>query len=171
MHIKELTKALKIDREDLDGAVSEQPELYYHVSLEAARAASRRDQAKDQLKVVEADLNQQVRKELLDAGEKVTEKGLEHMVTAHQDRADAVADLLNAAREAEEWQALKESFQQRSYMLRELAALTVHQLMSSGSISQSVGDLNHQQIVADMANSERRRKMNEKRKVRTKVRR
>jgi len=119
--------SLAIDRGDLDGCLTEQPETYYHVSQEFASAVAERDQTKLELEELQASLGQELRAIALREEEKLTETGLQQKLTAHPKIQDLQRVLLQKRKDADRWQALKESFSQRSFMLRELVALFIAQ--------------------------------------------
>lgn len=130
---------LAIDPDSLSECLVEQPDLYYHVSMETAVAVSERDAAKLALDVVEAEIDQHLRRKAADDGEKVTESLIQKRLELASEVIDANNNLLDNRLTADKWLALKESFQQRSFMLRELVALRIAErgdhAAASGSVS------------------------------------
>lgn len=114
---------LHIDRYHLDDELIMQSHQYYIVSSEVAYAISRRDEAYDNIKTVDAILDHEVRRDLETAGEKVTEGKVTAGVREHPQHAEAISRHLELKEEADLAAALKDSYQMRSYMLRELCGL------------------------------------------------
>lgn len=123
MKVNELKHLLKIDPLNLDEAVLQQPTLYYQVGQKHALAVSERDKLYDQLKITDAKLNEEIRRELNEDGIKATEAMIQAKVLAEPEHAAVVTAYGDAKYVADELQILKEAFSQRSYMLRELVEL------------------------------------------------
>lgn len=107
--MEELRRKLRIDKDDLDSAAIEQPQLFFEVAEETALAISRRDAANLALEQLEAVLSQKVRSELAETEEKVTEAMIRQEVQSdpalrraqqHYSNCKAYADLLGAFRES-----------------------------------------------------------------------
>lgn len=130
-----LRERLKIDKHALDEELVEQPQLFYHAAQQYVLASSRRDAAYDEIKLTEAALNEEVRRELLKLNDKVTEAMVNSSVISHPMRVKAIEDHLAAKKEADEWSALKEAFGQRAYMLRDLVQLFVANYFATSSVS------------------------------------
>lgn len=116
---------LKIDKHSLDQALEEQAEIYYQISEEHALAISHRDEAYENIKLVDAELNSSLRREFEEEGKKVTESVVSSAVLQHNDHSSAVNNHLTCKLYADQLAALKDSFHQRSYMLRELVELYI----------------------------------------------
>lgn len=114
---------IKIDRNDLDTMLIEQPQHYADVAHQFALAISRRDRAKHVLDETRARIDNEERQLARDNEEKVTDSLLTARITVHPDvvQANKVRD--QWARMAAIWEALKEAFEQRSYALKDLCAL------------------------------------------------
>lgn len=117
-----LTKAdLAIDKHALDEEIVRQPQLFSEISEQAVMSAAERDAAKENLKVVDAALWIDWRTKLKDG--KVTEKLLDHHVVTDPDHEKAFNTWLDAKTKADNAENLKDAFQQRSSMLRDLVSL------------------------------------------------
>lgn len=116
---------LQIDRDDLDGCLVDQPESFYHAAVAYSKAVARRDAVKLELEHLAANLDVKIRADADKAGTKTTETGIKNEIQLDADYHDAKSALLEASAEVDRLQALKEAFQQRSFMLRELVALTI----------------------------------------------
>ena len=121
MKIAEFREYLKIDKGTLDDEIVRQPSLFFEVSEAYAEAAATRDGFKDQLATVDAELDAKIRAELGDA--KVTESMVKGKVQTAPEHEKAFTDWLVAKERSDQYGALKEAFQQRSYMLRDLVSL------------------------------------------------
>jgi hypothetical protein len=121
----DIAEGLRIDRDDLDGCLVEQPDRYYHVALAHSEAVARRDAAKLDFEHVVANLDVKIRADAAAANEKTTEAGIQRELQLDDLYVEAKKKHLEASAEVDRIQALKEAFQQRSFMLRELVALTI----------------------------------------------
>jgi hypothetical protein len=126
--LESLRSKLSIDKDDLDNALVEQPDLYYHVADAYVTAVADRDAAKLDLEQATADLDKQFRGAAAAAEEKLTETSLQRKIATTPRIQNMEKDLLYLRADADRWQALKEAFQQRSFMLRELVAMYVRRL-------------------------------------------
>lgn len=118
---------LAIDRDVLDDCLMEQPQVYYDVSEACVRSTATRDQVKLEFEELTAQLDQDIRAEAVAKEEKLTEASLQNRLRTLPKIQEKQRELLAAKKEADDWQALKEAFQQRSFMLRELVALYIAQ--------------------------------------------
>lgn len=117
--------ALIIDRDSLDDALIEQPDLYYRVARRLSDAISNRDLAKFDVEKMTADVAKSVRKELSAGQNKATEAMVAEHVAREPALTSAQHDLLDAKRAVDRWQALLGSVEQRSHVLRELTSLYI----------------------------------------------
>jgi hypothetical protein len=127
MEIEEARKYLAIDRDDLDSCLEQQPELYHSVALSYEQAVSARDLAKLELEEAQAEIGAEMRTRASDNKERLTEGALDQYVTTHPRVQKLERALLKAKGSTGEWSALKEAFQQRSFMLREIVARGISQ--------------------------------------------
>ena len=156
------SERLEIDRDDLDGELVRQPQLYWEASEEAVLTASRRDFAKEHLEQTDADLFKRLRIELAKAGEKDTDTAVKAAVERHQEHIDATTHYLETAKEAALADAFKWAVDQRSRALRELASLYVSGYFSVDSVrGKSAGEAReamHLQNRERMRDERRRRR-------------
>jgi len=127
MKLDELRKELAIDQNALDDCLMRQPELYYSVAVGYAEAVAGRDSVKLELEELQAKLDQDFRAEALRKNEKITEGSIQQKLKTMPKVQDLQQKFMDARTEAESWGVLKEAFQQRSFMLRELVALFIAQ--------------------------------------------
>lgn len=121
MKIAEFRKYLEIEKSTLDDEIVRQPSLFFEVSEAFALAAAERDVLKDSIATIDANLDAEVRASFGDA--KVTEAMVKSKVQANPEHEKAFTNWLTAKEQADLLGALKEAFQQRSYMLRDLVSL------------------------------------------------
>lgn len=121
--INELREQLAIDKSVLDDEVIRQPVLFYTISEFLTDAIAERDAAKEELSMTDADLDNEARRVLAKTDGKTTEAMFKNYVQMHQDHENAFKAWLTAKTKADKLLALKEAFQQRSYMLRDLVSL------------------------------------------------
>lgn len=107
----------------LDDEVIRQPMLFYEVSDQLTDALAERDAAKEELAVVDAELDNSWRKKLAKVKDRVTDKVVQSCVLTSPEHEKAFQTYLHAKTKADRFLALKEAFQQRSFMLRDLVAL------------------------------------------------
>jgi len=124
---------LAIERDNLDACLVEQPEVYYRVAQAFSIAVAERDAVKLDLEEARAELDIQFRKQAAEAEEKMTEASLQQKLRVAPKMQKLERDFLQVKAIADDWQALKESFQQRSFMLRELVALQISQRYDEGA--------------------------------------
>lgn len=120
-----LERHLRIDRDDLDTCLIEQPDRYYHVAMACAVAVSDREAAKLDLEDLSAKLDKDIRARAASREEKITEAKIQQEIKSDSDYQEQRALLAQIDARIGALQALKEAFSQRSFMLRELVALTV----------------------------------------------
>lgn len=131
--IESFKDRLKIDRLSLDTELVEQPGLYYEICEQYAMAVSRRDQAHDGYKQVDAERSIRHREKLAKNDAKVTEGRIREAVASDPKFLEAKATHVRASLEVEKWQALKESFQQRAWVLKDLTQLFISGYFQSNS--------------------------------------
>ena len=147
---QELEDSLEIDRDGLDECLVEQPGHFYHVAEHVAAANADRDTIKLELEEVLATEDGKFRALCARTEEKVTEGSIKNYLLT----LDAVKELkrsyLTACTNADRWQALKEAYHQRSFMLRELVALHLAQIHNLGiergavASRHAIGDANRE---------------------------
>lgn len=122
LSITDLQQQLAIDKSVLDDEVIRQPVLFYTVSEMLTDALAEKDGAKEDLAATDAHLDSKWRKALKDEA-KVTDKMVASKVQTDPVHEKAFDAWLAAKLKADKLTALKEAFQSRSYMLRDLVSL------------------------------------------------
>ncbi len=123
--IEELRGLLKINQNDLDTEISQQPVIYDQVSQASAITRSLLDQVKSNIDNIEADVSLEIRVTADREEEKLTEGAIKALIHTDKERRKAVAQMLTLKFQADEWDKLENSFRARGYMLRELASLFI----------------------------------------------
>jgi outer membrane protein assembly factor BamA len=124
--LDDLKSNLKIQADspaELDDELISQSHIYGHVGVLFAMASARRDKKKNDLEVLEASLNRDIRDQLTTDGEKVTDDKVKAMIKLEQTHQRAMSEYLDARFLADKFEAIKEAYKQRAYMLREVATL------------------------------------------------
>ncbi|HQJ56166.1 MAG TPA: hypothetical protein PLH46_00860 [Caldisericia bacterium] len=115
----ELKKQLLINKNNLHEECFVFPEYFRMVAEKTAEAVSRRDFLKEEKEKLYAELFINIKK----SGEKVTDSTADSLTKSHPDYTQIVEDFLDAKKEVELWGALKESYYQKSQMLKILSDL------------------------------------------------
>lgn len=129
-------RRLEINRNNLDRAIMENPQLFAQVGERKALAISAKDAAADRLKITMAEIALRVR-EGDDGSRKLTEATVTALVQADREYIEAVSRANTARFWADKWAVLQESFKQRGYMLSEMASLWVAGYWSNTSARSS----------------------------------
>lgn len=131
--IKEFESFLLIDRDALDDALIQQPDLIYRVTNKVVERISQRDAAKQDLNEVEALADAEIRRDAQIAEEKITADQVKAAIKVNkkvQQAADKLADLTYRVNQ---WGALKEAFVARGHVLRDLVSLYGNNYWSDAS--------------------------------------
>jgi|SRR5215467_11044296 len=126
--LDDLRAGLQIDAgspEGLDSELIAQAQGYGHVGTLYALAVAARDKKKHDLDILEAQLDRDIREQLSADGERVTEDKVKAAIKLEQSHQHLFREYLDARFLAESWEALKDAYKQRSYMLREIVNLRV----------------------------------------------
>lgn len=118
----EVRSNLRIDEDDLDRCLVAQPEYFYQAALASTAANATRDFLELELKELSAELDQAIRAEAERLETKVTEGSIANQLRTLPRIKDKQRACLTARRAADDAQALKEAYIQRSYALKDLSA-------------------------------------------------
>lgn len=119
--IDELRGYLRIDKHALDQELEEQPMLLFQISEAFVQAAAERDMLKEQLATIDANLDAATRNDYGD--KKYTEAMIKNEVQTDKKHDQAMLKFLKAKERADLLFALKEAFQSRGFMIRDLCSL------------------------------------------------
>jgi hypothetical protein len=123
--IADLEKGLHIDENSLDDELVIHPDLFYRVTKQLTLLISQRDAADQEKKEIEARIDAQLRHDAEVTDTKTTERQIESDKRRDKDVIKATDRLLELNKQVGQWQALKEAFMQRSYMLKAMCDLYV----------------------------------------------
>jgi len=121
--VKDYLKIRASDPVELDNELVWQAQTFGHVGVLFAMATAEKDKKKHDLDVLEAQLDRDIRDQLVTNGERVTEDKVKAGIKLEQVHQRAYDDYLQARFMADKWEAVKEAYKQRAYMLREIATL------------------------------------------------
>ncbi len=132
--LADLEKGLQIDEHALNECLIEQPQIYWQVAKQHAISVSERDAAKQNLAEVEAEVDLEIRQEAarLDA-KGPTEKAIECGKRLDKRVIKAVDELQKLNHEVNLFAALKDAFQSRGYVLKDLTQLFIANYYSESS--------------------------------------
>lgn len=153
VNIEEFRKYLQIDRSSLDDEVMRQASLLFTVSEAVIEATAERDALKDNLLQIEAMLDKEIRHDFETAKTKFTETQIKSLILMDGSRVQINDDYLASKAKADKLIALKESFQARGFMLRDLCSLYAANFFESSSVraTPQMGDAVYNQRRARLA--------------------
>jgi len=157
--LEEFRRYLAIDKTSIDDELMQHPSLYYTISEALVEATARRDAIKDDLAKTEAALDRELRAEFEVSGDKFTESQIKNLILLDEERTKVNQQFLTAKSEADLLTALKESFHQRGYMLRDLASLYVSNYYQNDSVrvTQTTDDAVYNRRRARLAEGRKKR--------------
>lgn len=123
--LEEAQGALVIDTKKLDEECRFQPELFYEVAKQSVEAASERDALKETKDRVWSSTFVKEKMEGKLEGKSLSDKTAETFADVDEEVVKAIDSYLGKKKEADEWTALKEAYQQRAVMLKELCGLQI----------------------------------------------
>lgn len=153
--LDKLKAELVIDADALSDCLICQPQLYYDVTSEHVRAVADRDAKKLELDEVRAETDRDIRAHYAKSGDKITEAAIQQQIMLDRNVKTLTSEYLGTRDAADQWQALKEAFQQRSFMLRELVALHVSERHDIAQAA-GAGQAPRRSAVDEIADSNRR---------------
>jgi hypothetical protein len=130
---EEARRGLVIDTKRLDEELRFQPEIFYEVASTAVAVASERDALKDKKDRTWSSKFISEKMESKMDGKSLSDKTAETFADVNEEVVQVTRDFLEKKKEADEWLVLKESYQQRSVMLKELCGI-----QSSGNYGEVV---------------------------------
>lgn len=131
---QDLRDCLVIDKASLDDELVQQSELYFNVGEAYIDAVDKRDALKEDLGVIEAELDNYIRDKAEAREEKITNDAVKARVKMHPKRVRAYKDFATAKRKADLLGVLKESFIQRASMLKHLCEIYVANYFEQNSV-------------------------------------
>jgi len=107
-------KDIRISKETIDEDLMKQAGLYAFYAVMAELAEEAYEQAKLELELLEATVDEHIRVGLIQKGEKVTDKKLEKLVAINEDRIESVKNKIQARKNRGILKALARAFEQRN---------------------------------------------------------
>lgn len=132
--LEEFRQYLKINKSSLDNELVQHSQLFFTVAEAVVEAQALRDAAKESLANTDALLDAVVRLQLEKRHDKVTEAMVKGGVQTHLEHNHAFKSYIDAKREADLLSVLKDSFEQRGHMIRDLCKLFITQYYDEGSV-------------------------------------
>ncbi len=136
---EEIRAKLRIDEDDMDTCLVEHSEYFHKAAEQVTEAAAVRDGLKLQLEELQANLDRDIRARNLRDDIKMSETGLSNTIKTTPRYQELQAKYMAAVKTAADWSTLKEAFQQRSYMLRELNQRQIAQMYNLSTERGTVG--------------------------------
>lgn len=124
---------LRIDKNAMDDMWLEQPQIYNEIGERLALEISLRDQAKDDLADIAAELDTQVRELHADDDKKPTETAIKNEIKQDATYKNAQTKLRAYELNVSRLQMLRDSFHQRRYALQDLTTLWTGGYFTSNS--------------------------------------
>jgi hypothetical protein len=121
----EAREALRLSKHHIDDACEQQSYIFWQITQNYTEAVSERDALKENIALVDATLDKDIRAEAKKDGAKITEAQISSEITLHEKHRQIYNDYLDKCKEVSEWGALKEAFIQRANMIRILSDLYV----------------------------------------------
>ena len=131
--VARFTKALQIDRDNLEDMWVKQPSLYAEVGEWASGLRRDAKQAKQHVEFVYSEIQLKVLRDKDNCGlPKTTEAVVKAYIITHESYTEAMDDYLVADKLASDAGRLLDSFEQRKAALRDLVRLYVHEYYMDG---------------------------------------
>lgn len=114
---------LFINKYELDEECIKQPSIFSHIADKCSNTSSISDCAKESLARVDAEVSKKLRLEADTKGTKISEAKLQELILLDDNHKVAFQNYADAKLNADRWYVLKESWVQRSFMLKDLCGL------------------------------------------------
>lgn len=142
--IEELEQGLNINRNALEVAAEQQPDLFYRVSKALEMSISERDAAEQDIKNKEARVDQEIRKKYANSEVKTTEAQIKAEVRLHKTVQAAEEEYLRLREECGLLAALKDAYKQRGYAINNLVELYLGNYYSE--VRKDAGEFDRKQM-------------------------
>lgn len=157
--LERLRSGLMVDKHSLDDELMRQPQRFEEVGEAMAMAQAERDYAKEELIQLDAELFAKHRRKIEKSGVRATEALIAAAVNQDPKHQKGISNRIEAQRRLELLSAIKESFNQRSYMIRDLCSLFTASYFERTAVTAS-------SPVKDVKAEKARDKMSEARRAR-----
>lgn len=126
---------MAFNENDLDNALMSQAPIYVHYGVLCAKANAQLDRKKNQLEIVRAELDGQVRRDLADRGLKITEKVVEAEILIQPKFQEAQEEVIQAKTVAGLTRTAVEGMEQKQQMIIQCCKRAEAELSMSGQFS------------------------------------
>ncbi len=133
--LQQAKELLLINKYGLDDECVTQPSIFSDIASQCSRATSISDFAKENLARVDAMISKKLRLDADAKGNKISEAKLQELVLLDDDHKIAFEAYANAKSDADKWYVMKESWVQRSFMLKDLCGLFYSQYFIKESVN------------------------------------
>jgi hypothetical protein len=134
MNLEEAKRGLQIRRNSLDTECERLPEIFWEVSKEYSNAVDTRDTLKHDAEKMWGQLYITFKKT------KVSDKTAESMADSAEEYHTLFKDFLFAKKIAEDWNSMKEAYEKKTVMLREMCGLIASGYYSNITIKEPAKD-------------------------------
>lgn len=122
--INKYESLLRINEHDIESELMRQPAFYYHVSRNCAEAQENMDILKIERDRQIAETKQRLRR----IHPKIAENKLDNLVLLEDEVLQTIEQFFEAKKIHDQWQGMRNAWEQRNFMLKELARIKVFQL-------------------------------------------
>lgn len=150
--LEEVRSNLRINEDEIDRALAEHSEWFRKAGDHLNEVTADHDTLKLELKELVAELDGQIRKNAVEVEEKLTETQLNNRIQVLPRVKDLNRKILAAKKRMDDASTLKESYQQRSFMLRGMNDSANARLYNMGiergaaSARMRIGERNHERL-------------------------
>lgn len=123
LSLDEARSALVIDKLNLDEHLEQQPQLNSDISDAYEDAVRRRDTLKHDMEIAHAELDEQLRKAAVEAGEKLTEAALKQKITLIPRMRKLEKQMIDLNLEVGQWAGRRDSSRQRNDAMKAMSQL------------------------------------------------
>lgn len=156
-------ETLVIDKNDLDTALVEQANVFHRVGVAYADCMSGKDFSRNQLEKTKAEIDRFTREDAVRESQRLTEAQIAHKIVEDDNYQAAYSNYLYWKSLAEKWLSLRESYNARAYVLRDLVQLFGMSYFERSTLITETND------ARDRRGSEIRAKLTEKRRERMRI--
>lgn len=132
--LEEAKELLLIDKHNLDIEVELQSTIADRIGEKMVEMESLRDAAKENVAVVDAQIADEIRREVEDAGNKITEGKLTQQVLIDDKHEKVMKKYLDLKKDTALWKILREDFVGRAFMVSQMCGLYESEYFSRESI-------------------------------------
>jgi len=138
------TVGLQFNKHELDEAILHHGELFFTVSERVANYSSIRDEAKKRMEESYARNSLRIREQATEEGRKLTEDLVKQLTLLDDDYKEDSICYLRAKWETDVWTALKDAYNARGYMIKEMAELWKASYFNTEAIKGGTEDVQYE---------------------------